>query len=142
SAALTAGDERVGLIGVVVETSSPDRRSLLASIASHTAVAVRWRQLIESLEQKTLLKDFFEALASGHADPQWLRGQAATLRCDLDSDHIAMHAEPWTPPRPRDKVKMEWREVTIRLEPRLKVEVPRSLFNQRENSMRALLRVP
>ncbi len=142
-AALTVGDEPVGLLGVVVATSTADRRSLLASVASHTAVAVRRRQLIESLEQKTLLKDFFEALASGHADPQWLRGQAAILRCELDSEHIVVQITPWNPSRPtKDKAKTDWHEFATRLETRLKVELPRSLFDQRDTSMRALLRLP
>jgi sugar diacid utilization regulator/putative methionine-R-sulfoxide reductase with GAF domain len=147
-AALTAGAERVGLLGVIVEASSADRLSLVTSIASHTAVAVRRRQLIESLEQKTLLKDFFEGLASGHGDPEWLRGQAAQLRCDLEDEHIVVQATPWARPvPPNDKTKAErrspdWREVATRLEARLKSELPRSLFDQRDNSLRALLRLP
>jgi GAF domain-containing protein len=148
-AALTAGDERVGLLGVNVPVSTADRRNLLTSVASHTAVAVRRRQLIESLEQKTLLKDMFEALASGHADPQWLRGQAAKLRCDLESEQVVLQAIPWAPSTAaNDKAKPErprspeWPETAARLEARLKMELPRSLFDRRDGSVRALLPTP
>src|SRR4029077_6258281 len=94
------------------------------------------------LEQKTLVKDFFEGLASGSADLQWLRGQALALRCDLDSEHLVLQATPWTPSRPQSaKVEVDWRELATRMEARLKLELPKSLFDQRDNSMRALLRV-
>jgi len=148
-AALTAGDERVGLLGVNVPASTADRRSLLTSVASHTAVAVRRRQLIESLEQKTLLKDLFEGLASGNADPQWLRAQAAKVRCDIESEHMVLQATPWaasSPPKGKSKPERprspDWPEIATRLEARLKMELPRSLFDRRDGSLRAMLLTP
>lgn len=148
-AALTTGDERVGLLCVLVERAGRDRRSLLASIAASAAVAIRRRQLIESLEEKNLVKDFFEALAGGAADTGALRQQAATLHCDLDAQHVVLQAVPWVPstkPRARPKAphepRAEWRELTERIESRLRLELPRSIFDDRENLLRGLLRVP
>jgi sugar diacid utilization regulator/putative methionine-R-sulfoxide reductase with GAF domain len=148
-AALSTGEERVGLLCLVVERLGADHRSLLASIASATAVAIRRRQLIDSLEEKNLVKDFFEALAGGQADPQWLRQQAAKLQCDLEAPHIVFQAAPPAiAPRRRGKAAaaqdqpVDWRAMTGRLESRLRVELPRSVFDARDGSFRALLRVP
>jgi GAF domain-containing protein len=148
-APLTAGQERVGLLCVLVDRAGADRRSLLASVASHTAVAMRRRQLIDSLEEQNLVKDFFEALAGGQADPQWLHRQAAKLQCNLDAQHLVLLAVPWaSPPRPKGRAKAgaletaEWSDVAGRLEARLRIELPGSIFDQRESSLRALLRVP
>jgi GAF domain-containing protein len=148
-APLTTGGERVGMLCVLVEHGGADRRSLLASVGSHTAVAIRRRQLIDSLEEQNLVKDFFEALAGGQADAQWLHRQAAKLQCNLDAQHIVMLALPWTSPsrqKPRTKAGVteppDWSELIGRLEARLRIELPGSIFDQRESSLRALLRVP
>jgi len=148
-AALSTAAERVGLLCVLVERASHDRRSLLASIAAYAAVAIQRRQLIESLEEKNLVKDFFEALAGGPSDPAALHQQAAALHCDLDAQHLVFQAVPWTPPaRPRvrsraaQETRTDWRELTDRIESRLRLELPRSIFDGRENLVRGLLRVP
>jgi GAF domain-containing protein len=148
-AVLSAGEERVGLLCVLVDHAAAENRRLLASVASHTAVAIRRRQLIDSLEEQNLVKDFFEALAGGGADPHWLRGQAAKLHCDLDAQHLVLMATPFTPPpRPRARTKgagdepADWHHQAGRLEARLRIELPGSIFDQREGLLRALLRVP
>jgi GAF domain-containing protein len=148
-AALSTGEERVGLLCVVVERAGRDRRSLLASIAAYAAVAIRRRQMIESLEEKNLVKDFFEALAGGVADAGTLRQQAAKLQSDLDAEHLVLQVVPWIPTtRPRAKAKAAtdhepvWSEVATKIESRLRLELPRSIFDQREGFVRGLLRVP
>ena len=148
-AALSTGEERVGLLCLVVERLGVDDRSLLVSVASATAVAVRRRQLIDSLEEKNLVKDFFEALAGGKADAHWLRGQASKLQCDLEAAHLVFQAAPPAlPTRPRGKAKpggepaVDWRALAARLEARFRIELPRSIFDSRESSSRALLRIP
>jgi GAF domain-containing protein len=148
-AALSTGEERVGLLCVLVEHDSADRRSLLASIAAYAAVAIRRRQLIESLEEQNLVKDFFEAIAGGPADPVGLRLQAGKLHCDLDAPHLVLQAVPWVPaqkPRSRSRAAREpdtgWRELAGRIDSRLRLEMPRSIFDERENMLRGLLRIP
>jgi sugar diacid utilization regulator/putative methionine-R-sulfoxide reductase with GAF domain len=149
-AALSTGDERVGLLALVVERAGVDDRSLLANVAAATAVAIRRRQLIDSLEEKNLVKDFFEALAGGEADAQWLRAQAIKLQADLEAPHLVFQAgAPALPARQRGKAKpaaaeptLDWRALAGRLESRLRLELPRSIFDSRETSFRALLRIP
>lgn len=147
-AALTAGQERVGLLCVLVERAGADRRSLLASVAAYTSLAIRRRQLIDSLEEQNLVKDFFEALASGQADSQWLRRQATKLQCNLDAQHIVLLASPWASQRQKPRIRaasaepLDWQQLAGRLESRLRIELPGSIFDQRESSLRALLRVP
>src|SRR5581483_3419597 len=82
-------------------------------------------QLIERLTEKNLIKDFFQELASG-ALPADLEGRAARLGCDLDAPHVVLVAQP-----PEDA-----------LERQLASALPGSLFDRREDSLRALLRVP
>ncbi len=148
-AALSTAGERVGLLCVVVERASRDRGSLLSSVAAYTAVAIRRRQLIESLEEKNLVKDFFEALAGGRADSESLHLQAAKLDCDLDAQHMVLQAVPWSPlqkprvkPRTADPRAPDWLTLATRLEARLRLELPGSLFDERENLLRGLLQVP
>jgi GAF domain-containing protein len=148
-APISTGQERVGLLCLLVDRVGADHRSLLGSVASATAVAIRRRQLIDSLEEKSLAKDFFEALAGGQSDPQWLRRQADKLQCDLEAPYIVFQAAPApAPPRQRGKAKaagdvpVDLAEAVGRLEARLRVEFPRSVFDARDRSFRALLRVP
>ncbi|MFI5282664.1 MAG: GAF domain-containing protein [Candidatus Dormibacterales bacterium] len=146
-AALSTGGERVGLLCVMVDRAGRATRSLLASIAAYAAVAIRRRQMIESLEEKNLVKDFFEALAGGAADAGALRQQAAKLQCDLDAEHLVLQVVPWVPTaKPRVRAASDrgpvWRELATKIESRLRLELPRSIFDQREGFVRGLLRVP
>ena len=121
SVPLVAGDELVGLL--VAEGSAAV--DLARAVASQTAVGIRKIQLIERLTEKNLIKDFFQELASG-ALPADLEGRAARLGCDLDAPHVVLVAQP-----PEDA-----------LERQLASALPGSLFDRREDSLRALLRVP
>ena len=120
-AVLSVGEDRVGLLCTQVDRAGRDRRSLLTSVAAYTAVAIRRRQLIESLEEKNLVKDFFEALAGGRPDAGWLRIQAGKLHCDLDVQHLVLQAVPWTraqklraKSRGRDQGPSDWRQMASR----------------------------
>lgn len=149
---LSVGDSRVGLLCVLARHLSEDARSLLTAIASHTAVAVRQNQFIESLKEKNLVKEFFETLSRTQARGEELAAQAERLRCNLDAPHVVLHAVPWeaalparrrgrrpeaAPPEARD-----WTEVAGRIEAALSAELPGAIFDRWETSMRGLLRVP
>jgi len=121
SVPLVAGDELLGLL-VAEGTSAVD---LARALASQTAVGIKKIQLIERLTEKNLIKDFFEELAGGRAAGD-LEGRAARLGSDLDSPHVVLIAEP----------------ASDALERALAVVAPGSLFDRREHSLRALLRVP
>ena len=121
SVPLVAGDELVGLL--VAEGSRAV--DLARAVASQTAVGIKKIQLIERLTEKNLIKDFFEELAGGRSSGD-LRGRAARLGCDLDEPHVVLAA------RPADDA----------LERALGPALPGSLFDRRDDSLRALLRVP
>jgi GAF domain-containing protein len=118
---LVAGDELVGLL--VAEGSRAV--DLARAVASQTAVGIKKIQLIERLTEKNLIKDFFEELAGGRSSGD-LEGRASRLDCDLDEPHVVLAA------RPADDA----------LERALALALPGSLFDRRDDSLRALLRVP
>ena len=117
---LVANGELVGLL--VAEGSA--RVELGRAIASQVAVRIKKIQVIEQLTEKNLIKDFFEELAAGSAHGD-LEGRAARLGCDLDHPHVVLVAEP-----PSDAL--------VRA---LRLAAPGSLFDQREDSLRALVRL-
>jgi GAF domain-containing protein len=117
---LVANDELLGLIAAD-GTSAVD---LARAVANQTAVAIKKIELIERLTEKNLIKDFFEQLAAGESLPG-LEGRAARLGCDLDKRHVVLASSP-----PLDE-----------LERALATAAPGSLFDRRDDSMRALLRV-
>lgn len=118
---LVANDELLGVLRAV-GTSEVD---LARAVANHTAVAIKKIELIERLTEKNLIKDFFEQLAGGKITGD-LDGRAARLSCDLDQRYLVLAAEP-----PHDG-----------LEKALAAAAPGSLFDRRDDSIRALLRVP
>ena len=111
------------LIGLLVAEGSP-RVELGRAIASQVAVGVKKVQVIEQLTEKNLIKDFFEELAGGRSRGD-LEGRAARLGCDLDQPHVVLVAEPWS-------------EALARA---LRVAAPGSLFDHREDSLRALIKL-
>jgi GAF domain-containing protein len=118
---LVADDELLGLL-LAEGTFEVD---LARAAANQTAVALKKIELIERLTEKNLIKDFFEQLAGGTALGD-LEGRAARLGCDLDNRYVVVAATP-----PDDE-----------LERALAAAAPGSLFDRRDDSMRALLRIP
>lgn len=149
-APLVAGDERLGLLCVLTKDGPGDAPSVLTAIASQSAVAIKRLQLIDWLKEKNLVKDFFEALQRDDADGDDLRAQAARLRCDLNAEQVVIHAVPWTESpkragrralRAKDGPLADWRQVATGLESRVRGDLPGAIFDRRENSVRALLRI-
>ncbi len=101
------------------------RVELARAVASQVAVGIKKIQLIERLTEKNLIKDFFEELAGGRSRGD-LEGRAARLGCDLDQPHVVLVAEP----------------LDDALERALRARRPGSLFDRREDSLRALVRLP
>jgi GAF domain-containing protein len=118
---LVANDELLGLL-LAESTSEVD---LARAAANQTAVAIKKIELIERLTEKNLIKDFFEQLAGGSALGD-LEGRAARLGCDLDQRYVVLAAAP----------------SSDELERALATAVPGSLFDRRDDSMRALLLIP
>jgi len=112
------------LIGLLVAEGSA-RVELGRAVASQAAVGIKKVQVIEQLTEKNLIKDFFEELAGGRQRGD-LEGRAARLGCDLAQPHVVLVAEP-----PDDA-----------LERTLRLAAPGSLFDRREDSVRALVKLP
>ena len=117
---LVAAGELIGLL--VAEGST--RVELGRAIASQVAVGIKKVQVIEQLTEKNLIKDFFEELAGGHRRGD-LEGRAARLGCNLDQPHVVLVAEPWSEPLARA----------------LRSAAPESLFDHRDDSLRALVKL-
>jgi len=111
------------LIGLLVAEGSV-RVELGRAVASQVAVGVKKVQVIEQLMEKNLIKDFFEELAGGRPRGD-LEGRAARLGCDLDQPHVVLVAEP----------------ANDALERALRVAASGSLFDRREDSLRALVKL-
>ncbi len=118
---LVANGELIGLL--VAEGSA--RVELGRAVASQVAVGIKKVQVIEQLTEKNLIKDFFEELSGGRPRGD-LEGRAARLGCDLSRPHLVLVAEP-----PDDA-----------LERALRMAAPGSLFDRREDSLRALVKLP
>jgi len=118
---LVANGELIGLL--VAEGSA--RVELGRAVASQVAVGIKKVQVIEQLTEKNLIKDFFEELAGGRPRGD-LEGRAARLGCNLALPHVVLVAEP-----PDDA-----------LERALRMAAPDSLFDRREDSLRALVKLP
>jgi GAF domain-containing protein len=120
SVPLVASEELLGLL-VAEGTAEVE---LAGAVANQAAVAIKKIELIERLTEKNLIKDFFEELVRG-AGPGELDVRAARLGCDLDERHLVLVAAP-----PSDA-----------LERALAAVARGSLFDRRDDSMRALLRI-
>jgi len=118
---LVANGELIGLL--VAEGSA--RVELGRAVAGQVAVGIKKVQVIEQLTEKNLIKDFFEELAGGRPRGD-LEGRAARLGCNLALPHVVLVAEP-----PDDA-----------LERALRLAAPGSLFDRREDSLRALVKLP
>ena len=118
---LIANDELLGLL-LAEGTTEAD---LAGAVANQAAVAIKKIELIERLTEKNVIKDFFEELVRGAAQGA-LDVRAARLGCDLDEQHLVLVAAP-----PSDE-----------LERCLSSVAKGSLLDRRQDSIRALVRVP
>ena len=141
-APLVVGAERLGLLCVLLPHPTSDSQSVLAAIASHAAVAVKRHQQIDSLTERNLVSDFFEALAGGQASEGLLRMQAVGLQCDLAAAHLVLHAIPWASSTGSERRQRAWWSAVGRLQSALRSQLAGSVFDRRDASVRALLRIP
>ena len=118
---LIASDELLGLLRAE-GTSEVD---LARALVNQAAVAIKKIELIERLTEKNVIKDFFEELAAGRT-PADLDARVARLGFDVAGKYVVLASTP----------------ADDRLEKALAMLAPGSLFDRRDDSMRALLRVP
>ena len=118
---IVADDELLGLL-LAEETTEVD---LARAAANQTAIALKKIELIERLTEKNLIKVFFEQLAGGTALGD-VECRSARLGFDLDQRYVVVAASP----------------ADDDVERALAAAAPGSLFDRRDDSMRALLRIP
>ena len=112
---------------------SPDDRELAASIASQIAVGIKKIRLIEGLEERNLIKDFFADLAAGRfADG--LSSRARRLGCDFAQPKLALVAIGW-----RDANDDERATALERFRANLVRAMPGVLVDQRDEEAVALV---
>ncbi len=129
----------IGLLACFSRAPGPPRREdrdLLVTLASQTALAVQNARLIETLTERNVVRDLFEALALGEDEAQLLEGRALRLGVDLAQPHVVVAFE------------VEAAEVGVdvdRLWSALRQDLmggfPGSLAAHRDHTLTALLRV-
>ncbi len=118
---LVAGDELLGLLRV----DGSAEVDLARAVANQLAVALEKIELIESLTEKNAIKDFFEQLAGGGPLGAVVE-RAKRLGVDLEAPHLVVSAGP----------------TDDAFERALSQSAPHVLFDLRDDSMRALVRIP
>jgi sugar diacid utilization regulator len=106
---------------------------LLRAVANQLAVALHKAELIERLTAENIVRDLFEALATGAGDVAEARARAAG--CDLGRRHVVLHVQPVEghgDPRP-------WPAVAERTEARLRRLAPGVVADAGRESLRALV---
>lgn len=116
---LVASDELLGLLVVDPSMALP----VAQAVAGQTAVAIKKLELIDRLTERNLITDFFDQLAAGESLGR-IEGRAVRLGCDLSLAHVVLCAQP------ADDL----------LERALAGALPRSLFDRRDDTLRALVR--
>jgi sugar diacid utilization regulator len=146
-APLVVGDERLGVLGVVLPSARTDAQAALASVAAHTAVALKQHQVIERLREKNLVKDFFQLLARDDAPIEELSSLAGSLGWVLDAPHLVLQIVPWNGPvvpsgkrrSTADRREPRWPDLAGQAEGRLAAGFPGLLVDTLERSLWALL---
>jgi GAF domain-containing protein len=101
SVVLSTGDEELGRLSVAAGEGPPvqERDWLLQAVANQVALALKKAELIERLTAENLVRDLFEALATGSRDVAAARARAAGA--DLERPHVVVQAEPADAPGAR-----------------------------------------
>ncbi len=134
AAPVAAGAEDLGVLAVAAShPMDAEDDELLNAVAHQLAVALKKAELIERLTAENIVRDLFDALASGAGDVAESRARAAGV--DLARRHALLHVEPVRghgDHRP-------WPAVAERAEARLRRLAPGVLCDTGRESMRVLL---
>jgi GAF domain-containing protein len=132
SVLLSTGDEEIGRLSVG-PGGGADRDWLLHAVANQVALALKKAELIERLTAENLVRDLFEALASGSPDVAAARARAAGA--DLDRPHVVVHAEPL-------EGGVSWPVLAEQLEAGLRRLAPGAFVDTGRERLSALIALP
>jgi purine catabolism regulator len=116
-------------------TFDDDDRDLASSIAAQTAVGIKKIRLIEGLEERNLIKDFFADLIAGRRR-EGLGSRARRLGCDLDQPKLALVAVPW---RGEPRSDADVAQAMDRFQHACGRALPGVLFDRRDELTRGLV---
>jgi GAF domain-containing protein len=130
---LATGEERVGLLcaGSAAAFSAEDTE-LARAVAHLAAVALKRAELIGDLTSANIVKDLFEALATGAT--AFAVAKAAEVRCDLTGRFVMICAEP---AGAGDPGSVEWRKAAEALGRGLAAQHPRAAIESGPGPVRA-----
>jgi GAF domain-containing protein len=134
---LQSGDERLGLLCARPGSARPfgdEERELARAIAHLAAVALERADLIESLTNDNIVKDLFEALATGAT--AFAATKATQVRCDLSAPYALICAEPAGGIEPSSG---EWRATAEQLGQDLAALQPRAAIEAGPGPLRSLI---
>jgi len=137
-APLVAGEEQLGILCCLVRGRgfSDEDAELLRAVANQTAVGLKKAELIERLTAENIVKDMFEALATGSVATA--EAKASEARCDLSRPHAFLHVER----AHADADGPPWPELAARAQARLRRLYRRAFFDARHDSLRVLVPIP
>jgi sugar diacid utilization regulator len=138
-APLVVGEEQLGIICCLAHDRqfADEDAELLGAVANQTAVGLKKTELIERLTAENLVRDMFEALASGSIEAATAKADEAG--CDLRQPHLIVHAER----TPHDSAGGAfWSDLAGRLDEELRRLGARSFLDSRPDRVRALVRPP
>lgn len=137
AAPVAAGEQQLGVLTAVCDRQPPDEgEELLQAVAHQVALALKQVQLIERLTGENIIRDLFEALASGAVPVAEERARRA--RWDLARPHVFVRIAPAA----AGLGERAWLEVGERVEQRLRRLSPSAFCDIGQESLRALLSLP
>ena len=134
---LTIGEDRIGLLcaGSRADHRFSEQDGEVARAIGHlAAVAIKRLELIERLTNANIVKDLFEALATGAT--AFAAGKAAEISCDLSEPYVIMCAEPTSRLEPGS---VDWRAAADEIGSELRALVPRAAVEAGPGPVRAVL---
>jgi GAF domain-containing protein len=136
TAAVAAGEEKLGVLVAVGARRLGEAEELLRAVAHQVAVALKQVDLIERLTDKYIIRDLFEALATGRLNVAEDLARAA--RCDLEGFHVFLALEP----APEGGARRGWLDVAEHAEKCLRRISPSAFCRATSESLRALVSLP
>lgn len=133
---LIIGEETVGMLCAAAGEGAEfgrEGREAARAVANLAAVALKRAELIEGLTKTNIVKDMFEALATGAGD--FAAAKASEIRCDLSRPYLLVCAEPTG----GDTAASGWRAAAEELGRGLTKLVPRAAVEAGPGPVRALL---
>lgn len=132
-APLVAGDEQLGIICCAGRVFTEGEADLLQAVANQTAVGLKKAELIERLTAESVVKDMFDALESGALATA--EAKAGEARWDFSRPHALLRIER----APENSDGPPWPALASRAEAHLRRRYPLGLFDERRESLRAIL---